>query len=271
MQQFTRPLTREIELAGERLAVTFSAAGISVRPVGSRKLPIEMSWAEFIRALTHSVSQPTNPPTPEESASAIALLKKSAASKPTAEATTSKEAPSAERKSPPASDMKALLARLERWLAVHRPDFYKGLLPGARLEELEALQNKLGVPLPESLKALLAWHNGQSADTIARFEQHWALMSTAQIAEAKSELDANALEDKTGWQPAWIPLLDNDAGDYVCLDTSEASAPVREFWLDRTEHPIVAASLEAWLAERIDAMERGQYHQDPERGTFERG
>jgi cell wall assembly regulator SMI1 len=169
------------------------------------------------------------------------------------------------------TDMKALLARLDRWLAVHRPDFYKGLLPGAGPAELAGLQKNLGLPLPHSLRALLAWHNGQSTDTIARFEQYWSLMSTDQIGEAKSELDANVLQDKTGWQPAWIPFLENDAGDYVCLDTSQAKAPVREFWLDRMEHPVVAPSLEAWLAERIEAMERGEYYEDPERGTFERG
>ena len=36
MQKFTRALTREIEIAGERFVVTLDAAGLAIRPVGSR-------------------------------------------------------------------------------------------------------------------------------------------------------------------------------------------------------------------------------------------
>jgi cell wall assembly regulator SMI1 len=162
--------------------------------------------------------------------------------------------------------MARLLARLDKWLAEHRPHFHRGLLPGATPAELEGLGQSLGVPLPESLKAWLAWHNGLSPDTTARFEEVWTLMNSGQIAEEKRELDADAAD--TGWQPAWIPFLDNDAGDYVCGDTAQAGVPVREFWQDRKEHAVVAPSLEAWLAERIEAMERGDYSEDPERGTF---
>ena len=35
MQKFTRAITREIEVGGERLALTFTEQGMSVRPVGS--------------------------------------------------------------------------------------------------------------------------------------------------------------------------------------------------------------------------------------------
>src|SRR5260370_31074172 len=59
VQKFTRPITREIEIGGERLALTFSEQGIAVRPVGSRKPPKEITWAGV---LTH-MAGPT-PPTP---------------------------------------------------------------------------------------------------------------------------------------------------------------------------------------------------------------
>ncbi len=50
MQKFTRALTREIELAGERLAVTFSEEGMTLRPVGSRRPPFTMSWEAVVCA-----------------------------------------------------------------------------------------------------------------------------------------------------------------------------------------------------------------------------
>src|SRR5262249_4866957 len=88
MQKFTRALTREIELAGERLAVTLSEAGLSVRPVGSRRPPHEMSWAAALCVLAGKPAAGAEP-TPEEIAVAVKDLKtgapkpaKAAAEKP---------------------------------------------------------------------------------------------------------------------------------------------------------------------------------------------
>jgi cell wall assembly regulator SMI1 len=169
------------------------------------------------------------------------------------------------RKSP-TPGMKELLGRLERWLARHRPQFLQGLLPGASAADLDRLQADLGMALPPDLRTLLAWHNGQSDESPARFEEDWILMGSRQIAEAKRELDADATE--TGWQAAWIPFLDDDAGDYLGLDTRRPGAAVREFWQDRTEHLEIAPSLPVWLESVVSAMERGEYEEDPERGSF---
>ena len=76
MQKFTRAITREIDLAGERLAVTFDAQGISVRPVGSRKPPHAMSWGSFLRCL-HSCA------TSEASADQVATAVRELRSAPT--------------------------------------------------------------------------------------------------------------------------------------------------------------------------------------------
>jgi hypothetical protein len=74
MQKFTRALTREIELGGERLAVTLSEEGITVRPVGSRRPPASLSWAACICA---SVGQPvgSSTPTGDELANALNTLR----------------------------------------------------------------------------------------------------------------------------------------------------------------------------------------------------
>jgi cell wall assembly regulator SMI1 len=257
MQKFTRPLSREIEVAGERLALTLDAQGLTVRLVGSRKATHEMTWAEWICRLT---ARPAGaaPPTPEEVARAIDLIRKGAAPKTSGESTSS----------PPASRMAGLVGRLEKWLAQHRHHYLEGLRPGASQADLEALQRSLGVPLPEDLQALLAWHNGQKEDTLGRFEQDWIFLGAEEIAAAKKDLDGDADAKGKGWQRAWIPILDNDAGDYVCLDTSQPEAQVREFWQDRTDHPVVAPSLASWFEEMVNAVERGDYHEDPERGSF---
>jgi cell wall assembly regulator SMI1 len=160
-----------------------------------------------------------------------------------------------------------LLARVDQWLAKHRPRFAKALLPGATPAECTALQSALGHVLPEELRLWLGWHNGQSPDIVGAFESSWSLLSTRQIAEVKKELDAEA---SANWHAAWIPFLDDDAGNYVCIDARQPGSPVRECWLSTSKHALIAPSLTAWVADVLAAMERGEYVEDPERGTFYR-
>ncbi len=61
MQKFTRPITREVEIGGERLAFTFGEQGITVRPVGSRKPPKEISWATLLTHMTSSSAAAAGP------------------------------------------------------------------------------------------------------------------------------------------------------------------------------------------------------------------
>jgi cell wall assembly regulator SMI1 len=124
------------------------------------------------------------------------------------------------------------------------------------------------LPLPDDLRALLSWHNGQDPKYPGSLEESWALMGTPEIPAAKRELDASPDTAKIGWQRPWIPFLDDNAGDYRCLDTSRAGPPVREFILGRTQHPMIAPSLLSWLEAFVTAAERGEYAEDPERGVF---
>jgi cell wall assembly regulator SMI1 len=159
-----------------------------------------------------------------------------------------------------------VLSRLERWLAKHRRRFLAGLAPGAAPAALDALQAQLGMPLPKALRTLLAWHNGQGEDLIGRFEEDWLLMSCDAIAAAKRDLDQNS--SAAGWQKAWLPFLDNDAGDYLCLDTAAAAEPaVRAYWLGKASQ-IVASTLADWLEDFVGNVEKGKYVEERERGSF---
>lgn len=268
MQKFTRPLTREIELAGQRLALTMTEQGLSVRPVGARKPPREIGWARLCCLLAGSTPAGEEP-TAEELNAVVEVLKKGPAEKSAGSAERSTAKPSEPPPSAPAetSGVTGLLKRLERWLSQHRRRYLEGLLPPASPAELEAVQTALGRPIPDDLRALLSWHNGQSEDLIGHFQEDWDLMSTKQIVSLKRELDAG--EDvPAGWQPVWIAFLEDNSRDFVCLDSGAAGAPVREVWQGKTEHAVVAPSLAAWLAAFVQDVESGKYHEEPERGSF---
>jgi len=159
-----------------------------------------------------------------------------------------------------------LLARVDQWLAKRRRRFAKALRPGATPAEIAALQSDLGHALPDELRVWLAWHNGQDPDVFGAFESNWSLLSTKQIADVKKELDAQA---SPNWNAAWIPFLCDD-GNSVCIDTRQPGFPVRECWPSTSQHAIVAPSLTAWVTDFLAALERGEYVEDPERGTFYR-
>jgi hypothetical protein len=82
VQKFTRPLTREIECAGERLALTFSEQGIAIRPVGSRKPPMEFTWGQLLGALAGRSPARGELPTAEELTEALKQLKSAAPARP---------------------------------------------------------------------------------------------------------------------------------------------------------------------------------------------
>lgn len=78
MQKFTRPLTREVEVGGERLAFTLSESGIAVRPVGSRKPPREIAWSQVLCHMTGTATTGTAGPSPDEMNEALKALRKGA-------------------------------------------------------------------------------------------------------------------------------------------------------------------------------------------------
>jgi cell wall assembly regulator SMI1 len=165
--------------------------------------------------------------------------------------------------------MPPLLSRLDAWLRKHRPRFLKSLQRGATQADLYTLSKTLHGPVPSGLRDILVWHNGQGSgeDYVGYFVDHWLLMSTTAIAAAKTDLDATGLEH--GWKKEWVPILDDDGGNFVVLDSSKPQPAMLIFWMD-AQAEILAPSVEAWLGEFVGAVEAGLYYEDPERGTFKR-
>jgi cell wall assembly regulator SMI1 len=262
VQKFTRPITREIELGGERLALTLDQKGISVRVLGTRnKPPRELTWGAVLSLLGRQKTAAAEP-TAEELAAAIKALK-------TPPAPAAEKAPAAPAQGGTTTGegdpVKDLLTRLEQWLKEHRPRYLKALRPGATAAELDALQTALGVPVPDGLRKLLAWHNGQAGDFVGCFEGSWRLLGTDRIASLHRELLANA---DNGWERSLIPFLEDDRDNCVFLDGGQAEAPVRAYWQVTKQRPVLAPSLAAWLKDFVEAVLRGEYTQDPERGDF---
>ena len=62
-------------------------------------------------------------------------------------------------------------------------------------------------------------------------------------------------EGHPGWQRSWVPFLDDDESDYLCLDAGQPGCPVRECWSGQPDHPTVAPSLQAWAEQFVTGLE----------------
>ena len=257
MQKFTRNLTREVEIAGERLAVTFSAEGLNLRPVGSRRPPQTLSWARLLCAALGPGAEPDGPAVAE----ALQRLKKPPKEK------AARSAGEMAATTAPASDLPGVLARVDQWLHEHRPRIAGTLLPPATSEQLDQAEKQLGRPFPEELRTLLSWHNGQRDDVQGAFERCFFLMSAEQIVEAVRDLTLSPAAP-TAWQASWIPFLEDSSDSFVVLDSQQPEAGVRDVWRGQQEHPVVAPTLTDWAGGFLEGLEQGAYVEDPERGTF---
>jgi cell wall assembly regulator SMI1 len=258
MAKSPRPLTQEFELAGQRLTLTVSDTGVSLKLAGSRKAAREITWDALVCLAARPDAQQT--PTDDQVAAAVQALGAGGNAKSKTAATAGKAAGS--------TSVSALLARLEKWLAKHRKRFLRSMPEGATLDELDALQSALGQPVPDELRALLAWHNGQGEDFAGCFYEQWYLLSTVQIAKVHDELVKG---QKGRFRAEGVPFLNDDRDNCVFLDTSQEPPPVREFWQKNKDQPTLAPSLAAWLEDFVNGVEAGEFTEDPERGHFVRG
>lgn len=269
MQKFTRALTREIEVGGERLAVTLTAEGISIRPVGSRKPPHKLSW-DAILCVMNGHLPPQGIATREEVTEALIALRGGKASSPGKARREAKEepltdAPAERLLDSAAPDLKTMLDALEGWLRQHRPRYLMGLFPPASDEELEALSQVLARPLPDELRLWLQWHNGEREEFIGAFYEAFHLMSAAQIAAAWQDRCSN---QQLPWDPVWIPLLEDYQDNLLVLNPQQPGCAVLELWRGREEPVYAAGSLALWVEDLVREVERGGFVEDPERGEF---
>jgi cell wall assembly regulator SMI1 len=239
MQKLTRALSRALEVGGVKLTLTLSAAGVELAPADTEDKGLTLSWGGVLCAAAAGEPNPA----------ALAEVLRRFSAGPAAP-------------TPPVGELLGVLTRLDTWFAQHRKRFHEGLRPGASAAECDALGESLGRPLPTELRTLLSWHNGQDPDVPGGFEESWRLMSADQIAPAKVDLDAAGNQ---AWQPTYIPFLENDRGDCLCLDSA---GPVRAFWGNQPEAREEAPSLTAWFTRFLSDVEAGRYHEDPERGSF---
>jgi cell wall assembly regulator SMI1 len=143
------------------------------------------------------------------------------------------------------------------------------LQPGARDEELQSVENQLGVTLPEEMKALYRIHNGQAWNVgVNSFVRNLTLSPLDQVKEnwtfLQEEFDPDEMEPEIEddaikpvlWNCKWIPIAENGGGDYLCLDTDPSGSgtvgQVLYFWHDWGHRSVEAKGLFDFIRKCIE-------------------
>ncbi len=157
------------------------------------------------------------------------------------------------------------IARLDRWLSAHRPDYYRRLQPGVTDAELDRFQADFGLTLPASFRTFYRWRNGQEPGCSASLQDNFMLMPLEEIRGTKHLLDGMIgydFQDPNWWRREWVPFLHDGAGDHLCLDLAPAAEgvapPVRRFWHDLPDRPCPHLSFEIWIGVLVASMEGGR-------------
>jgi cell wall assembly regulator SMI1 len=102
------------------------------------------------------------------------------------------------------------------------------------------------------------------------FDGGYELLSFQEAREEKSMMDELAKLrgwDSSWWSPAWFPFASDGAGQLLLIE--EASARVIQFVHDDEGRSVLANSLDEFVAQTLERLERGTLAFDPERGVYD--
>ena len=134
------------------------------------------------------------------------------------------------------------------------------LQSGASEKELQLIEDKLGVTLPEEIKSIYRVHNGQvwkpgvnpfvrnlTLSTTSEIINNWSFLQEEFNPDDDLEPDYNKEIKPFLWNSKWIPIAVNGGGDYLCVDTDPSEAgvvgQVLYFWHDWGDRSVEAINV----------------------------
>ncbi len=166
--------------------------------------------------------------------------------------------------------------RFETWLAANAPQLTGALNPGATDAELRELATTIGAELPADFISFYRIHNGQQSErsglldgevllSVPEMLAEWTiwndLLKNGDFEGATSTPDHGVRAD--WWNPLWLPLTYDGAGNNYCLDLSPALGGTRgqiiRMWHDDSERTLLAASFSEWITQYVTDLEAGKY------------
>jgi cell wall assembly regulator SMI1 len=171
--------------------------------------------------------------------------------------------------------------RITTWLEANAPAMAAVLNPGATQADIDRLEQRLKVHLPDDYKAFLRLCNGQqtdegpgfydgellSTDNVYDQWKVWNDLLTAKTFEGIHSKPARGIRNDW-WNAKWIPFTHDGGGNHRCLDLDPAPrgthGQVINMDHDSPERAVLYPSFTAWLEHIADGLESGDIVFDQE-------
>jgi cell wall assembly regulator SMI1 len=157
-------------------------------------------------------------------------------------------------------NMKAIIQKIDAHLQKNAPVVYKSLNPPLTPAQIHALEVKHKITLPEDLKEIYLWKNGQNLEgDYKSFFGNKTLLPLGQALEIRDELNGMLLAKDTEeefkipnwWNTTWIPVFENGGGDYLCYDAAGVftgkKGQILDYYHSETYRMVNAPSLVLFL------------------------
>ncbi|MCX7711637.1 MAG: SMI1/KNR4 family protein [Clostridia bacterium] len=150
--------------------------------------------------------------------------------------------------------IKKQLVVLDSYLRKQRSDFYSNLNPPLEDGQIEALEAKFGITVPEDLKILYQWKNGQNSECYESFVNNSVFMTLEEALGTAQEMTSMIGSDfdvDNWWSQYWIPIFHNGGGDHICYDIGGVftgkKGQVIEFWHADNDRNVIAPNLQSFI------------------------
>lgn len=147
-----------------------------------------------------------------------------------------------------------LLEEIELQLLQKRPDFFTSLRPPLTEEQIAAIEIKYATILPDDVKALYMWHDGQDPQKFSSFVNNMQFQPLEYMLSAKVELDGMIgydFELENWWNRGWLPIFHNGGGDHLVVDTvgvhTGNAGQLLTVYHDWEHRPIEAQNLQVFM------------------------
>ena len=151
--------------------------------------------------------------------------------------------------------MNEIIKKLDAFLSTLRPGLYESLQPPLNHNGIEGLEGKYHMKLPNDLKTLYQWRNGQAPNNYDSFVNNSMFMPLEEAldtAAGNTSMIGLDFEIENWWNAEWIPVFHNGGGDYICYDCGGTftgqQGQIIEFWHAGNDRNVIAPTLEAFIS-----------------------
>lgn len=168
-------------------------------------------------------------------------------------------------------NMKSIIAKLEVNIKEKRPLFYDQLKKPLTEQEISELEKKYNKKLPQDLKELYLWKNGQKQDCYESFVNNSMFEPLESVLSANQELTEMIgydFEIENWWNENWLPIFSNGAGSYICYDLkgifTGQKGQLVEYWKGDNDRQVIDMRL-------VDFLNNlNQYYETNSKNNFDK-